>query len=51
MNSTVNYKTEEIEIEITNLTSFKLLLEEQLKLTELKIEGFEILIKKEMNKN
>lgn len=40
-------RNQEIENEISKLKSHKSLLEEKLKLTELKIEGFEIMLKKE----
>lgn len=41
-------RSREIEIEIAKLKSLKSLLEERLKLAELKIEGFEIMLKKEL---
>jgi hypothetical protein len=37
----------DIEIELNKLKSYKSVLEEKLKLTELKIEGFELMLKKE----
>lgn len=46
-NIKINPRNQDIEIEITKLKSHKSLLEERLKLIELKIEGFEIMLKKE----
>lgn len=42
-----DFRFQDIEFELIRLKNKKSLLEESLKLTELKIEGFEIMLKKE----